>query len=419
MTCVYALSCRRPRLCGGLIGVAWALVTGLASFAAEPPPGAGVADRARPDYDRVGAPLGLGRLYPELGLAMVAEDNVFAEDGDAVDDIYLLARPAIAFRTNAGRYKADLSAYAAHRAYREETSEDRTDWGAAGAFEINMDGRLAARFAAAIDAAREDRGAIDAPLEAVEPVPARRFGGDGAVIFILNRLRFSLGGRYAVADYDDVAARGGGVIDQDFRDNAAAFARVKAALNLAPRVSAFIAAEAGRTDYDDDASFDRDSDGVKAEVGLDIEATKLLYGALSVGAAREEFAAGTVESETFNAAVLWNATPLTSFRLSASRGVDAGVSTASVGRVATEVAAGVDHEVLRNLVLTLEGERGVYDYDAEARTDEIWGAAFRARYLLNPSVYATFETRHDQRRSDLPFRDYDRTVLSIGLNVGR
>ncbi|MGE3143015.1 MAG: outer membrane beta-barrel protein, partial [Hyphomonadaceae bacterium] len=46
----------------------------------------GVRERARPDYDADGMPLGAFRLFPTLGLSAVSDDNIYAASSGAISD---------------------------------------------------------------------------------------------------------------------------------------------------------------------------------------------------------------------------------------------------------------------------------------------------------------------------------------------
>ena len=103
----------------------------------------------------------------------------------------------------------------------------------------------------------------------------------------------------------------------------------------------------------------------------------------------------------------WNATALTTVKGGVKRGVSETTLVSSSGNLSTAVNASVDHELLRNLILT--GRLGVSrdEFKGTNREDEYIRAGVRAKYMLNRYVYLTLDYDYATRESNAANSDYD------------
>ena len=83
------------------------------------------------------------------------------------------------------------------------------------------------------------------------------------------------------------------------------------------------------------------------------------------------------------------------------RGVSETTLVSSSGNLSTAVNASVDHELLRNLILTGRLGKGTN------REDEYIRAGVRAKYMLNRYVYLTLDYDYATRESNAANSDYD------------
>ena len=78
----------------------------------------------------------------------------------------------------------------------------------------------------------------------------------------------------------------------------------------------------------------------------------------------------------------------------------------------------MDYEVLRNVILSVHGLVGWYDYKGIARTDDIWAAGMQVIWKINRNLSASLNYVHDERTSDFPgIEDFDRNVVVVGVQV--
>jgi hypothetical protein len=112
-------------------------------------------------------------------------------------------------------------------------------------------------------------------------------------------------------------------------------------------------------------------------------------------------------------------TQLTTLSFNANRNAADQGATTNDPYIESRVGAGVDHELLRNLILSAGIQRGTRDYKTIDRSDDFTYAALGARYILNRRVALSANYRHDAVDSSgvNRYRNYDVNTFSLGLSL--
>jgi len=184
------------------------------------------------------------------------------------------------------------------------------------------------------------------------------------------------------------------VIDLRFRNLKVRTGTGQIAYRLRSGTSAFVRVQSEKRTYDlrpGDVGFDpitqtdRSSKGLKAEAGLGVELTSLIYGNVRVGYMKQNYADALlrdVSGISYGADLLWNITPLTSLKFTADRAVDETSSQTTAGNLRSEFTANVDHELLRNLILSAGGRYARINPAGLSPKSQEYEAKLGARYLL-------------------------------------
>jgi outer membrane autotransporter protein len=126
-----------------------------------------------------------------------------------------------------------------------------------------------------------------------------------------------------------------------------------------------------------------------------------------------------VSGLAYHADVTWLATPLTTVRFGA--GAEVGESTVggSGGYLAQYGEVGVDHELLRNVILDGSFRFENADYEDVSRNDDYIDAGVGVSYLVNR--YAKVRVGYDyaERSSDAVGLDYEENRVGISLILQR
>ena len=119
---------------------------------------------------------------------------------------------------------------------------------------------------------------------------------------------------------------------------------------------------------------------------MDFELGALIRGEVAAGYIRQDFqdaAYGDLDGVGGRARLSWFPTRLTTLTATAARSVEDTGVIGSAGALRTDVSISVDHELLRNLILTAETAWSEDDYNGLDRTDTRFAASFSAIYRLN------------------------------------
>ena len=354
-------------------------------------------------------------MFPSVNTELEYNDNIFATQANERDDLIISVRPNVLFvdRRADRETRIDLSANV--RRFVDTTSENAeqfglnatTRQGLGTGFEYNLGLRLERNF--------EQRRDIDSfDIATSEPVSFTNIIANGGVAKEFGPFRLDVNGRLRAVRFQGEIEVGASEFDLAFRDFEtyqgtvrASFARTrdqqiyvqgrvdKRDAQLAPLFEEFVVV----------GFIDRSSDGFQLEAGYGQQITELLYLDVRAGYLQQDFDDPTlnkIDGLSFQADVLWNVTPLTSVLFSALRQVDETLNPRFTGLLRTEARLQVEHELLRNLVLT--GRIGYADLNL-GNSDEDgrqWNLGFLADYRLDRKWSFLLEAQY-----------FDRTGLNV------
>ena len=381
--------------------------------------GMGVMNRARPEYDAAGVPLGGLTLYPTLAADVTADDNIFRGPSGVSDAVWTIS-PRLDLRSNWENNALQLFGQLDHYAYQNHDTESRTNWMLGGVGRLDLSpGSFLSNETSYFDT-HEARTSPDLSLLALSPTRYRRVHSDGAVSGQFSLFTLSAAVNYDRFDFDSTQLIGGGLIDNHDRDRNAYQLTGKVAYEFAPEQTLFAQVIYDRRDFDsllDRNGFDRNSDGYRIDFGTSVMLTPLIRGTAYAGLLEQNYTAPLRDVSTmdFNVKFDWYATELLTAHLVASRIIDdttvANASSADVRRI----GASVDYELLRQLILQPHIDYYDTKFDGITRDDRITSAGLEARYSLtgNLAAYAGYD--YQQRATNAAGRDFTDNLVTFGL----
>ena len=111
----------------------------------------------------------------------------------------------------------------------------------------------------------------------------------------------------------------------------------------------------------------------------------------------------------------WNVTKLTTLKLGVGRAVHETTQQDSSGYFSTDVDVSADHELLRNLIISLAAGFGRNEYQGIDREDDRLSFSLAGKYMLNRKFYITLQYGYDGRDSNLAGSDYDKNTVMLRL----
>ncbi|HEY9217554.1 MAG TPA: outer membrane beta-barrel protein [Phenylobacterium sp.] len=348
-----------------------------------------VRERARPQYEAVGARVGAFKIYPSVDASLEYNDNVFARDTQTVDDLLVRLTPELDVQSDWSRHMLAAFARARLERYSNYSSENTDDWaiGVNGVLEINRAAALSAELEASHRS--EARTAARTPSRSAERVEYDETRAEFGARWTGPRVKLEGDAAWSTFDYGDVLARPGVTIDQDFRDHEVFGVRGRASLAVSPRIAAYGEVRADEREFDE--APERDSTGYEALVGLDVDLTRLIRGELAVGYVNRDYVdIGGVDGLALRGQLEWFPTGLTTVTGIVTRTVEEAGVVGAPAVLATNFDLRLDHELLRNLILT--GELGFYndDFQGGSRADRRSRYATSATWFLNRRVGLNF-----------------------------
>lgn len=365
-----------------------------------------VTQRPHEGYEARGLRMGSFLAYPKLSVTAEHNDNIYATKTNELDDTIWRVSPEIGVNSDWSRHALNAYARAIFNRYMDFDGENTDDYGA------GVSGRLdVLRFTnvtGSLDWAKltEPRTSPDSPGTAAEPTQYRltsvRLEGQHSV----NRLRF--GGKYAFQrfDYDSPPRIGGGRVDQTYRDREVNMWSGRVDYAVSPDTALFFELIANQRNYDTPGTpgatgnVDRDSDGYQGLAGANFELGALARGEVAVGYLKQSFDDARlrdIKGLGARAQVEWFPTQLTTVTFNGSRTVEDSATPGTGAYLSSNIGAQVDHELMRNVILTARAGYGEDEYKIIGRRDERQSAGVSATYLLNRSIGLTASYSYDRR----------------------
>jgi len=383
----------------------------------------GVLERLRPAYDPHGLRAGAFDIQTGVKVTETYTDNVYASEDSRTADFITSVAPDIKVSSRWSRHALTLRGGLDADYYAQEKDENTLG------FHAGAEGRLDILRGTALTVAgeyrrdHESRAAPDAESAAAEPAPFDTLMGDVELSQRFNRLTLSLGGRYEQIDYSDVDRIGGGTIDNDIRDREIYSGRIRAGYDVSPDTEIYAQAEYNQRRYeeaDPDIGEKRDSDGYEVRAGISTRLSALIKGDIFGGYREQSYdadALGDVSGFTYGTNLIWYATPLTNLRFTALSELDETTETGASGIERNEVTLAVDHELLRNFILTAEAGYALDDFTGAEREDETLTFGFGGTYLFNRHLRGGFDYRYITRESNEQGESYDENRIGVFLRT--
>lgn len=362
-----------------------------------------VEDRARPDYDAPGLRTGAFLLYPSLDVGLAYNDNILAEDANETDDLIGIFKPRVQLDSDWSRHALQLSAEGRIGRYDDNDSEDYEDW------LLGVDGRLdvgLSRFnlVAGYDSLHEERTSPD-DRDGAEPTEYTDQNLALSWTMLLNRVlvRPLLG--YRALDYDSTPRASGIPVNNDDRDRDQLRAGLRVGYELSPDYAFFVQGQVDEIDYDlrfDNGGFQRSSDGAEIVFGSTLDFSGVTFGEVFIGYRERDYddpRFEQVDGFIFGGDVAWNITTLTTLRFLGSRTIEGTTLIGASGREDTRFEFEADHELLRNLILSLDVALTNQDFQGIDREDDITTFGLGARYLVNRNLEVRLAYARQERDS--------------------
>lgn len=382
-----------------------------------------VYEREREDYRTEGVPVGAWRFRPSASLGYRYSDNIYASQTNERSDNIVQGGAGAQLVSNWNLHQLGVSGSVNAARFADNNEEDYEDYDVAafGRMDTARDSYLSGR--ASYGEMHESRSSPN-DASGIEPTTYASTRAEAGYRHTVNRTYGEVGGQYEKLNYDDARAAGGAVIDNDFRDRDEYRVIAESGYEFMPNYTAFVRGVYNEREYDRRAAVNRNSNGYEATAGVTTELTGKVRASAYAGYLEQDYESNTlpnISSVSFGGDMLWNVTGLTSLKAGLSRSVEETVFSDYSGYLATAFTLGVEHELMRNVLVNARSGYELNEYEATGtvpeREDDLVTAGAGARYLFRRGVTLNLDYDYSQRDSSLASEDFDvnQVVLSTAL----
>lgn len=371
-----------------------------------------------------GVPVGGMMLHGGMDVRLSYDDNVVAAPHPVPDTVLTLA-PALTLHS--GPHPWDVKAWVGAEDVRhaDHAAFDHRDLRAGARVSGESWDRSRAHLGAEWSRRHELPGTIETRGAAALPVPVDRLGTDGAVL--LRQGRFLLGGTAILTRlrYRDVAAIGGGMIDQRHRDRVEMMTRQRAGVAPTSMLDLFVETAQGVRLYERPTpvlGIDRSSQSADLSIGAALDMTERMAGEIVWGRSRRQYANplfAPLSETVYRGRVAVSLTTLTALTGRVWRSVEETGAVLQAAAIDSGWRLGLEHELLRQLVLKADGgvtRRRYVGLAGDLREEDVVVHG-NAEYRIDHRWFIGLDGRWDDRASTVPGGAFTRTRFTLVMGA--
>jgi len=386
-----------------------------------------IDSRVRPEYAAQPVHIGSFEAYPRVEVEGEYVDNLFGTQTNKVDDVIVSVVPSIELRDRRTDRSLNLKLLGGVETYTQSDIDERFRGEARfnGRFGL---GTTTRPFLGASIVHNTGGGQDYEDFRTIaQPLDLTTMRGNAGIEQEFGPLTATVEGQYRRTDYSGSFILEGSSFDADFRDFDTYSVRGRIAYGRNPAQGIYVEGSYNKRDYSTtgtDPSLpaqlqaDRSSDGYSVRAGYTRQITDLLQLDVSAGYLKQDYDStdfSSVDGISFAANVFWAPTPLTTLQLGASRSIDGSSNPLFSGLLRTDFDIAVQHELLRNLVLSAQGRYSILEYDGVGSNDNEFSVTGSARYYVSPRWSLRFRLEHFERTGTYELTQ-NRVLLGIGFD---
>ena len=347
-----------------------------------------VRQRPRPDYEATGQKAGGFTVYPRVTVDLEHNDNIYAVATGKIDDNVWRVKPEVAIRSDWSRNALGFFAGGNVIRYNDQSKENAEEYTLSANGRLDIERGSNVSGSAQYQRLIEPRTAITAGTPAgatPKPVEYNLITSGVSLVKEFNRLRVT--GR--IDDKDFNYKDQGQAFNQNTRDRNELSYGAKAEYAVSPDTAVYATATGNKKDYDLASATDRSSDGYVLGVGANFDVSELVRGDVQVGYMKQSYDKAIykdISGFSAKGSLEWFPTQLTTLGINGSRSIEESVAPGSAGFISNNLGASIDHELLRNVLLSASYTHGKDDYRGVDRSDKRDNFSTTATYLLNRRV---------------------------------
>lgn len=389
------------------------------------PQDVGVMDRARPEYDAKGIPMGGFRLFPTMDVTANYDDNVLRQTSGQ-SDWYFEETPELRLQSQWGRHFFEVYGGIDNYNYSKFSRLNLTDW------TTGLDGRYDISRAAFVSAAAyygEYHESLSSPdTVGFQESPNRYNKGHAEVTgkYQPNRLGVGVGASVDHYDWKSTPLIGGGDLFNTDRNEDEYQGYVKAFYDFSPGYSGFVKAlydDRAFAHYFDRSGLHRSSHGYHIDAGVDMQISHLLTGEVFLGYLDQSYKKNvpiplsSVSGLDYGVGLDWYASQVLTVHLNGGRVLSDTTITGVSATDNKEIKLSADYEFRRNIIV--QGYVGYTNskFVGTSRTDDYPTAGISAKYMMNRYMSLDAAYNYSKRSSNFSGAEFSDNLVTVGLSL--
>jgi hypothetical protein len=398
----------------------------------ERPGGQSPTARAGENYDAVGLPVGSFRLFPDLELDEVYNDNIYATSngvsGRTASFIQLI-RPSLDLRSDWNNHMLNVFARGSFGVYSASSTENYQDYGFGfdGRVDIQRDWNVYG--GGSFSRRHEDRGTPNVTTALFSPTQYNQLAGNIGYYQRFNRLNVRLDGRVDNYDYvNNGLGPSEGVIQNSDRNRTEFREAARFGYEFSPGYQVWIRGDLNQRQYatvPDTQGFNRNSRGWDVVGGVTVD----LGGITSLEAFGgyiqqnyDDFRFAQVSAPMFGLTGYWNPVRELMVKPFVRRTVEDSALTTTASYVNTAFGTDVTYNVRPNIQIDAHGDYSIADYVGASgaspqRYEQYLTLRAGVLYRPTPNFYVGPTYQYLHRSSNQPLSDYDQNMVMLRLGA--
>jgi hypothetical protein len=401
-----------------------------APAAAPPVTGAGetVTGRFHPEFTPLGLHLGEFFWYPRAELDESYNSNIFATTTSPTADLITAFSPSFDLLSIFPRSALDLSGSAIFQDFATHPTQN-TETGT-----ITANGQLGVTAGSSLYATAQishpyiSYGSPNSPMGIAEPVTYWNYLARAGYTQTGRRISYGVDVGVAAAQYNAAPTLSGGVSPQSSQNSLVSDAALHASYEIVPDYLGYIRIDGNHYDYLRALS-SANSTTYRIDFGLQILPRHVIFGNVYAGYLVQNYTQSSLGSTPFpdyGGELVWTVTTLTTLTFDGLRtfytGTPAttttiGVGPAGNGYLASSIGVRADHELLRNLLLTLNATYELDNFQGITRTDNVITAGAGVTYSINRYLFLGGSFSYYQRSSTFAGASFNQDVVMLRVGT--
>lgn len=382
-----------------------------------------VRERPQPGWDPVGIRVSAFEVYPEVSVASAFTTNAKKAQDDEESELYWRVRPAARIFSTWSRHGVGLNLWAAREIHSEFSEDNATEYSATGIGRLDVRRDLALDTKATHARLVLSRATGEVPVDTTKPVYFDQDAVSIRAIYTLPRIQLAVQGSFLSEDFDNTPGAGR-VINFSTRDREIVSYGGRATYAVSPDFAVFGAVLRAEADRPSVVTADLGYTATTLMAGANFDLTNLARGEVALGYLDQKYDRTSADADAglaVNAEVQWFATQMTTVSLAGSRRSAPQLDAQSPGGITTSASGAIDHELLRNLIVSARASYAETDYAFIRRDDEQKRAGLAVTYKLSRALRVDLAydlTKLESRGRDRQ-RSFDDQTVSLVLYAFR